>query len=157
MKKYLFTTLVAVFFAIGFTASDGESYDSDFTALENLMPEDGSSVCDVYDAKPYGDRLRTLQKITFFEKNGECDIRLEGLELDGSKFTSNGFWNKGTITSTFEAVEYKYSRLGNRDNVFLIDKDLNIYSCNTSFESDEDIARAFKNGPIGKLRKSKGE
>lgn len=157
MKKYFFSLATLALFAIGFAASD-ESYDDDFSSLESYMPENGSSIFVVYDTKPFGDRNRRLQAITFFEKDDNCDVRIDGIETNGSSFKMEGFWNKGTKKSTYQAVEYRYLRLGGGDNnTFFIDKDLNIYYCNAYFEGDEDVATAFKNGAIGKLRKCANE
>lgn len=156
MKKYFFTLATLALFAIGFAASD-ENYDDDFSSLENCLPKDGSSVFVVYDTKPFGDRSITLQKITFYEKNDECDVRIEGVESNGSVYRLDGFWNKGTTKSTYQAVEYRYLRLGGKSDMFFIDKDFKIYYIHAFLENDEEVATAFKNGAIGKLKKCANE
>ena len=158
MKKYFMTAATVALFAIGFAASDG-SYSDDFEKLEESLPEDGSSTFVVYDQSSYGKKNRMLQLIVFYEKDDNRDIRIEGVESNGTSFSLEGKWAKGTQKETFQAKEYEYFWFWAGDDNFYVDKDMNIYYDGTGsfLDSGKEVAAAFKAGVIGKLRKCADE
>ena len=158
MKKYFMTMAVIALFAIGFASSD-ESYSDEFDKIEGLLPENGSSAFVVYDQSSYGTKNRMLQLIVFYEKDDTRDIRIEGVESNGTPFSLEGKWAKGTHKETFQAKDYEYFWFWVGNDNFYVDKDMNIYYDGTGsvFGNGKQVAAAFNAGVIGKLRKCANE
>jgi hypothetical protein len=136
--------------------ADAKDRVENFRYFSDALPSNGSRLFVAEKTKPYGSKNVTLKRIILYEKDGEMDYQLEGVTSSGRHYSEKGGWSDDQ-SKTYQAVTYNYTHLcaGNmltECTNYFIDYEGKVFFCTGIYADDEDVANAFKRGPIAKLR-----